>query len=136
MIFVDTNVLIDLLNPDERWFGWSRDHMIAFAGETDLVANTIVLAELASNFKSLDSLYAALERYDVEVLTIDDGAAFAAGQAFREYRRRTKARDAMLSDFLIGAHARHLGATLLTRDASLYRTYFPDLTLITPETHP
>ena len=136
MIFVDTNVLIDLLNPDERWFAWSRDRMIALAGETDLVADTIVLAELASNFTSLDDLYAALERYDVELLSIDDRIAFVAGQAFREYRRRSKARDAMLSDFLIGAHARQLGASLLTRDVGMYRTYFPDLTLITPETQP
>ena len=136
MIFVDTNVLIDLLNPDEQWFTWSRNNMMTLAAETDLVADTIVLAELASNFTSLDSLYAALERYDVELLPIDDASAFAAGQAFREYRRRTKARDAMLSDFLIGAHARQLGATLLTRDAGIYRTYFPDLTLITPETQP
>ena len=38
----------------------------------------------------------------------------------------------MLSDFFIGAHAVIEGWSLLTRDPRLYRTYFPDLALITP----
>ena len=42
----------------------------------------------------------------------------------------------VLADFLIGAHAVELGATLVTRDKGRFSTYFPDLTLITPETHP
>ena len=59
-------------------------------------------------------------------------AAFAAGKAFQTYRRRGGARTAPLPDFFIGAHALVRGHGLLTRDASRYRTYFPEVELIAP----
>jgi hypothetical protein len=37
-----------------------------------------------------------------------------------------------LPDFYIGAHAEVEGLTLVTRDAARYRTYFPNVSLITP----
>lgn len=134
MIFVDSNVVIDLISPDQDWFGWSRDQISVLARSSDLVVNAIVVAEIAANFPSLDELEVALAHYDIEIVPLGDMAAFDAGQAFRRYRRAHRQRDAILSDFLIGSHAAALGAALLTRDAAIYRAYFPDLTLITPET--
>ena len=59
-------------------------------------------------------------------------AAFLAGKSFVTYRQRGGARQSLLPDFLIGAHAAVAGYRLLTRDTARYRTYFPRLRLITP----
>ncbi len=59
-------------------------------------------------------------------------AAFLAGRAFAQYRRRGDAKRAPLPDFFIGAHAAVASYELLTRDAARYRTYFPTLPLISP----
>jgi predicted nucleic acid-binding protein len=38
----------------------------------------------------------------------------------------------VLPDFFIGAHAVVADAALITRDATRYRSYFPGITLISP----
>jgi predicted nucleic acid-binding protein len=48
------------------------------------------------------------------------------------YRRRGGTRRSPLPDFFIGAHAAIAGYLLMTRDAARYRTYYPKLSLITP----
>jgi predicted nucleic acid-binding protein len=119
VIFVDSNVIIDLLEPQGSWFAWSRDRIASGAASRRLVVNSIVVAECAPRFPTLDDLLAA---------------AFMAGRLFRNYRRASPERTKILADFLIGAHASQIGAELLTRDPRVYRRYFSDLTLITPET--
>jgi len=133
VIFVDSNVLIDVLTPDQDWRDWSRGQITELIKDDDLVVNSVVVAELASNFPDLEGLLGWFSAIPLAVRPLDEEVAFLAGQAFRVYRRRHGARVAILSDFLIGGHARHLGAVLLTRDAAIYRAYFPDLTLVTPE---
>ena len=59
-------------------------------------------------------------------------AAFLAGKAFVDYRRRGGTRTSTLPDFFIGAHAAAGDLTLLTRDVARYRTYFPTVRLIAP----
>jgi predicted nucleic acid-binding protein len=39
----------------------------------------------------------------------------------------------VLSDFFIGAHASVLDCAIVTRDARRYRTYFPRVRLVTPQ---
>lgn len=136
MIVVDSNVLIDVFNRDPGWSDWSRAQIQRLNDTGDeLVVNHVVVAEIATNFASVDDMRDMLDDLDVEVLPLSEEIAFAAGRAFREYRRTHRDRDAILADFLIGGHAATLGASILTRDVALYRRYFPDLTLITPETH-
>jgi predicted nucleic acid-binding protein len=51
----------------------------------------------------------------------------------QRYRRSGGSRQTTPPGFFIGAHALVEGMTLLTRDGTLYRTYFPNLRLIAPE---
>lgn len=136
MIFIDSNILIDVVAPEQAWRDWSLGRIEQLSGTDPLIVNQIVVAEMASGFPSLDEVLAWLADLSIEVRSLDEAAAFSGGVGFRAYRRAGRDRTGLLSDFLIGGHAQQLGASLLTRDPRLYRRYFPDLTLITPETHP
>jgi predicted nucleic acid-binding protein len=60
-------------------------------------------------------------------------ALFLAGKAFARYRREGGARHNVLPDFFIGAHAAVARCAIVTRDARRYRSYFPTVRLLTPE---
>lgn len=138
MTVVDTNILLDVLQDDQQWAAWSIDRLIEARHGGELVINAIVVAELSRNYPALEALQQALSPFELTVEAIDDEAAFIAGRRFVEARqgRAADAPKRPLADFFIGAHALALGAGLLTRDPRLYRRYFPEITLITPETHP
>jgi predicted nucleic acid-binding protein len=132
VIFLDSNILIDLVDDSHDESGWSQEVM----GSLDnplLVVNFVVLAEVARAFTTPARLLVFLESIGVELKQIDAQTAFRAGQAHSRYRRSSGPRQAILADFLIGAHAATLGATLITRDRGRFSTYFPELTLMTPE---
>ena len=135
MIFLDTNVLLDVLEAaDTPEADWSR-RSLAAAAERQLITNMIVAAELAGMEADPGSLQQSLSEAEIELVDLDFASAHRAGIAHREYRRRGGARTTIVADFLIGAHASVLGAALLTRDRG-FRSYFPELSMITPETHP
>ena len=136
MIFVDSNIVIDLLEGDGGGSGWSRTALGDAGARNGLVANVVVLAESAPRFPSSGEQLDYFDAIGVKLADIPAAAAFHAGQAHKAYRRAGGKRVAMVADFLIGGHAASLGATLLTRDRRRFATYFPDLPLITPDTHP
>jgi predicted nucleic acid-binding protein len=53
----------------------------------------------------------------------------------KKYRKRGGEKKAPLPDFYIGAHAAIAGFKLLTRDVARYRTYFPTIEIIAPESN-
>lgn len=132
MIFVDSNVIIDVLDRDPKWFEWSLSQMIAAAAVGRVVTNHVVLAETAPHYGSLSEFTERMEELTIEIEPLSDDAAFAAGIAFLEYRRRQQERQSVLADFFIGGHASALEASILTRDPRVYRIYFPAVSLITP----
>lgn len=138
MTFVDTNVLIDIFDRDLAWLHWSASKLAEVDGDIGVVTNTIVIAELSSGYPTVTELRAKLSEIAVAILPLNDESAFMAGKRFQAFRRAREAGDdaRVLPDFLIGAHALILNRTLLTRDPRLYRRYFPELALITPETQP
>ena len=129
---VDSNVLIDLFDEASEWRDWSEAMLTRAASRGALVINPIVYAEVAAGFASIEHVEAALPESYLRRESLPWAAAFLAGRAFVQYRRRGGTRSAPLPDFYIGAHAAVAGHTLLTRDARRYRYYFPKLRVIAP----
>ena len=129
---VDANVLLDVATNDPAWLGWSSRALEKAANEAPLAINALIYAEVSISFARIEDLEQALPStvYRREPLPYE--AAFLAGKAFLQYRRRKGSKTAPLPDFFIGAHAAVAGFRLLTRDPRRYRTYFPKLELIAP----
>ena len=85
------------------------------------------------HFSHVEELDEALPAEEFRRLPLPWAAGFLAGRCFVLYRRRGGARRSPLPDFYIGAHAAVEGHHLLTRDPARYRTYFPGVRLIAPE---
>jgi len=132
-VLVDSNVLLDLMTEDPRWFAWSASAMEGAANSFRLVINPIIYAEVSVRYSRIEDLDAALPKAMIEREAIPYEAAFLAGKAFLGYRRRGGTKRSPLPDFFIGAHAAVAGYRLLTRDATRYRNYFQRLPLVSPE---
>ena len=130
---IDSNVLLDISTDDPDWSSWSSNALERAADAGRVLINPIIFAEVSIRFSTIEELDEALPVSILERETIPYEAAFLAGKCFVKYRQRGGTRSSPLPDFLIGAHAAVAGYTLLTRDVSRYRTYFPSLELITPE---
>lgn len=129
---VDSSVLLDLLTRDPEWCDWSTRQLERAVRESSVAVNPIVLAEVSVGFESLEEVEEALPAEIFRRLPLPWEGAFLAGKRFLEYRRRGGARRSPLPDFYIGAHAQVGGLDLLTRDVRRFRTYFPDVSLISP----
>lgn len=134
MTLVDTNVLIDLFEGDPHWSDWSAKALSAAAFAGPLLINDVVLAELSVGFDQFAACEAFLAALQVEQAPMPRQALFLAGKAFGAHRRRGGRRSNLLPDFFIGAHAAVAELPLITRDPRRYRSYFPALRLIAPET--
>ena len=133
-MMIDTNVVIDLVTPESHWFAWAVRTLSDAKAERSVTASTIVIAELAAYAGQADDIIPKLGRLGIGVVDFDVSSAVLAGRAQAAYRSAGGTREKLLGDFLIGAHAVSRNLPLATRDPKPYRTYFPELTLITPET--
>ena len=131
-VLVDSNVLLDVATNDPEWGDWSAEALERSADEAILVINPLVYAEVSIGFDAIEDLEAALpiDLYRREELPYEAG--FLAGKCFLRYRRAGGLKRSPLPDFYIGAHAAVAGYRLLTRDATRYQRYFPNLALIAP----
>ncbi len=133
---VDSNVLLDVLTEDERWFDWSSTALAQAAEAGPLFINPIVYAEMSVRFSRIEELDSALPPSDFRRLDLPWASSFLAGRAFLTYRRRQRTMTSTLPDFFIGAHAAVAQLRLLTRDVARYRTYFPTVRLLAPGCEP
>lgn len=134
MILVDTNVLVDVLGNDPEWAEWSARQLAAQAKIHDLIINPVIYSELSLMFESFESLDDQLDELQITYEELPRAALFLAGKAFLRYRKAGGAKQNVLSDFFIGAHAAVISCPILTRDPKRYRSYFSSVKLLMPQT--
>lgn len=85
-----------------------------------------------AHYRSADEIEAVFPERIYAYRNLPYEAALLAGVAFVKYRAAGGARRSPLPDFYLGAHALVAGYTLVSRDRTRYRTYFPKLKLFSP----
>ena len=129
---LDTNVLLDILAPDEKFFDFSARALEGAAVAGSLVVCELVYAELCAHFQAQRDCDEFLKENDIRVEPLGRPASFLASRIWKAYRLRGGKRNRILSDFLIGAHAQLHASSLLSRDRGFYREMFPSLSLVDP----
>jgi len=136
---VDTNILLDILIPDEGHLLHSKKILEEYSGKGQLIISEVVYAELAAQFPNEKDMEAFLSDTGIRLIHSDEKSLYMAGERWREYTKRRKPllcpkcnhqiklRQRVLSDFIIGAHALTNADILLSRDRGFYREYFKDL---------
>ena len=132
-ILVDSCVLLDIFNDDPNWYKWSADTLYNLSNDHQFIINTIIFTEVAYNFDNAEVLEKTLKELSINIESIPLPAAFNVSRVFRQYRQNKGDKKSPMPDFYIGEHARYLNIPLVTRDTARFKTYQPNLTLITPE---
>jgi predicted nucleic acid-binding protein len=150
---IDTSVLIDLLDVDGVQRERSRAAFEAASLAGALILSEVTYAELAPGFESASELDRFLDSTRITLVPSGPAALHRAGRAWRAYLRGREpgltcpncgsaqsptcaacgsafsARQHVVADFIIGAHALVHADRLLTRDRRYYASFFPDLVL-------
>jgi predicted nucleic acid-binding protein len=130
---VDTNVLVDVLEPDPRYGAASGDALTRCLAEGAVVACDVVWAEVATVYGDKQAeLLAALETLGIAYSEVAREAALQVARHWHAYRSRGGSRQRIAADFIVGAHALVQCDRLLTRDRGFYRGGFADLTVLDP----
>ena len=156
ILAVDTNILLDVLIPDSAHASSSLNYLTNLSPDEEVIVCEVVFAELASQFVSLDDLLDFLRDTGIKVERSNEETLFEASRAWARYldkkkdmiicpscahaqpvvcescNRVLRFRQHILSDFLIGAHAKVQAEKIVTRDRGFYRTYFKGLNIATP----
>ena len=152
---VDTNVILDVLIPDEPFGDSSKQLLDRYVSHGRLILCEIVFAELAARFPSEDDLKMFLTETGMRLVYSNEKSLYIAGTRWMDYARKgnkdrlscakcgyrfevtcpqcktaLRRRLHVLGDFIIGAHALVNADCLLSRDLGLYKTYFSDLKIV------
>jgi len=152
---IDTNILLDILIPDETHSLNSKRLLDRCLGKGQLVICEVVYAELSSQFPSERELRDFLLDTGIRLIHPSREVLYLAGERWRAYARKRERkiqcphcgerisvtcpkchqtvglRDRILSDFIIGSHALLHAQLFLTRDRGFYHTNFKELRIET-----
>ena len=132
-MIVDTNVIISALDTFAVDHAIARQAIALADADRMLVANEITFSELSGRYENAEAVEQALSSLGINIARLSLADCHRAGVAFRAYRRAGGERTSILPDFLIGAHAEGMGWPILTNDRKGFSSYFPNVSLIAPE---
>jgi len=128
---VDTDVLVDVLEPDPIHGQRSLALLKKARKEGSVVACEVVWAEVGTAYGDrLEEVVEALSQADIGFLPMTRQAAVKSAECWGRYRGRSGRGSRIVADFLIGGHALVQCERLLTRDRGFYRDYFKPLVIL------
>lgn len=129
---VDTSVLIDVFGAHPRFGAASAQALRQCLNEGAIVACDAVWSETRVAFGGDQDFLDAMLALGMSFSPLSEQAATMAGALHKQHRAGGGARDRVVADFLIGAHAMSQADRLLTRDRGYYRKYFAGLVVVDP----
>lgn len=152
---VDTNILLDILIPDEPFSLSSKDLLDRHVSMGQLIICEVVYAELVSTFRLENELNNFLVETGIRLTYSNEKSLHIAGTRWAEYARKGNKdlvscpacgktfgvlclqckmpfakRLHVLADFLIGTHALTQAECIISRDLGVYKTYFKGLNVV------
>ena len=122
---IDTDILLDILLPNEDFFDIAASTLQDSADKGSLVVSDIVYAELCIHFEHQAECDSFLESSDIRVQALPREAHFPSSRAWRMYRQQGGQRTRVLADCLIGAHAASRQTGCCPEIAASIRICFP-----------
>jgi predicted nucleic acid-binding protein len=129
---VDTNIWIDCIDANSPWHNWAVEQLQKLSERSPLHVNLVVYTELLVPCTDVAALDALLDVYDTLRTALPWACAALTAAAFARYRSRGGSRLKPMPDFYIGAHAAVANLSVLTRDPTRYKGYFPRLVVVAP----
>jgi predicted nucleic acid-binding protein len=129
---VDTNIWIDCIDGNSQWHEWAVEQLQVLSEKSPLHVNLIVYTELLVPGPDIEALDALLDVYDTLRTPLPWTCASLTAAAFALYRKRGGLKLKPMPDFYIGAHAAVANLSVLTRDPTPYKSYFPRLEVLAP----
>jgi len=139
MTLLDTNVLIDGFTPSSPHHSWAKGIIRSSLLGDGAAINPVILAEYLVGEEMPETVIPRLNALGIALLALPSIVSPRCAEAYAGYlenRRQQPAPPAPkspLPEFFIGAHASILNLLIATADADRYRTYFPEVDLITPD---
>jgi predicted nucleic acid-binding protein len=135
---VDTNIFAGLLSGRDEAVERMQTALEEAHAKGTLAASPAVYAELVAG-RTPETVDAFFSEKGIEVdWRLGKEVWREAGIRYAEYAR-TRVRQPgvseprrILADFLIGSHAPTMADTLLTADAGIFSTYFPEIEIVSP----